>query len=44
MDNAHDCEHKCENLPGGYNCSCFAGYRLNAKDFKTCDGNVFIYN
>ena len=41
--NVHGCEQQCLNLPGGYNCTCSSGYRLNVKDFKKCDGNVF-YN
>ena len=36
--NVHGCEQQCLNVPGGYNCACSAGYRLNAQDSKTCDG------
>ena len=31
------------NLPGSYSCVCSVGYRLNAVDFKTCDGIVFKF-
>ena len=42
-DNKHGCEQQCLNFPGGYKCTCHSGYRINTKDFKRCDGNVFIY-
>ncbi|CAB3992609.1 uncharacterized protein LOC113676378 [Paramuricea clavata] len=32
-----DCQQECINYPGGYNCSCFNGYRTNATDYKRCD-------
>ena len=44
LGNVHGCEQQCLNVPGGYNCTCFAGYRLNAEDFTTCDGIVFTKN
>ncbi len=31
------CEQDCTNYPGGYECYCRAGYRLNA-DGCGCDG------
>ena len=40
MGNVHGCEQRCLNVAGGYNCSCFDGYRLNDEDFTTCDGIV----
>ena len=40
-----DCQQACINYPGGYNCSCYNGYRTNATDYKHCDGkrtNLYI--
>ena len=40
-----DCQHACINYPGGYNCSCYNGYRTNATDYKHCDGkrtNLYV--
>lgn len=31
------CEQDCTNYPGGYECYCSAGYRLNS-DGCSCDG------
>ena len=33
----NNCSHTCTNTPGGYYCSCRAGYLLN-DDGKTCTG------
>jgi hypothetical protein len=33
----HGCEMKCENYPGGYNCSCDEGFYL-ATDGEKCSG------
>ena len=35
----HSCEHKCQNTPGSYGCSCFYGYRQRA-DMQTCEGRL----
>ncbi|XP_028412377.1 uncharacterized protein LOC114535195 [Dendronephthya gigantea] len=32
-----DCEQNCINYPGGYNCSCYTGYRVNRNDYKLCN-------
>ena len=40
--NIHGCHQGCVNYPGGYNCSCKSGYRLNTSDFKSCDGKVYL--
>lgn len=34
------CEQDCTNYPGGYECYCRAGYRLNS-DGCGCDGDFF---
>ncbi|XP_036407869.1 thrombomodulin-like [Megalops cyprinoides] len=31
------CEHVCVNKPGGYNCSCFSGYRQTSQDPHKCE-------
>lgn len=38
-----DCEQKCVNVQGGYNCNCYAGYILT-DDRKSCQkqGNLFF--
>lgn len=33
------CEQECTNYPGGYECYCTAGHRLNA-DGCSCDGTI----
>ena len=38
--NAHDCQQKCVNVPGGYYCDCLAGYRLSKEDVKSCEGKI----
>lgn len=35
--NSPCCQQVCANTPGGYECSCFAGYRLNT-DGCGCEG------
>ena len=35
------CEQDCTNYPGGYECYCGAGYRLNS-DGCGCDGMVHL--
>ena len=34
------CSHICANTPGGFECKCRSGYRLNT-DQKTCIGEGF---
>lgn len=34
---SHCCQQDCYNYPGGYECVCYAGYRLNT-DGCGCDG------
>ncbi|XP_077993149.1 uncharacterized protein LOC144447117 [Glandiceps talaboti] len=41
----HECEHNCENLDGGYSCSCWSGYQLQpdgllCQDIDECDLNI----
>ena len=36
----HGCKQLCVNLRGGYKCDCDSGYRVNADDRKSCDGNL----
>ncbi|XP_040285946.1 uncharacterized protein LOC120999139 [Bufo bufo] len=31
------CEHKCTSFPGGHNCSCNNGYKVNAQNSSKCD-------
>jgi Calcium-binding EGF domain len=35
----HGCSVKCHNFPGGYNCTCHDGYKLN-DDNRTCSGKT----
>lgn len=37
------CSHFCRNYPGGYECSCRAGHRLNP-DGCGCDGKSYQIN
>lgn len=36
------CEQDCSNYPGGYECYCSAGYRLNS-DGCSCDGTQYTF-
>ena len=36
--NNGECDQKCSNLIGGYECSCYAGYRQSITNQKRCDG------
>jgi len=36
-----ECEQKCDNLPGRYNCYCFFGYQLR-DDRHTCEHSKLI--
>jgi hypothetical protein len=35
---AHGCQMKCNNLPGGYSCSCYNGYYITSNG-RECSGN-----
>lgn len=38
-EGTHECEHKCNNTVGGYNCSCHSGFQLDS-DLKKCSGKT----
>ena len=37
--NTSTCEQLCSNTIGSFLCDCLDGFRLNATDNSTCDGN-----
>lgn len=39
---SHGCKQLCKNLPGGFECQCQLGYRLEA-DQKTCVGKKLSF-
>ena len=39
---SHDCEQNCDNILGGYVCTCNEGFNLNTTDNKTCEGKLYI--
>ena len=41
-NSTHQCDHICHNTHGGYNCSCFTGFRLHG--LTSCTGKLRIYN
>ena len=38
QEGLHNCSQNCDELEGGFSCSCNAGYTL-AIDYVTCEGN-----
>lgn len=41
LEESSCCEQDCTNYPGGYECYCRAGYRLNS-DGCGCDGTQLL--
>ncbi len=33
----NNCDSKCNSTIGGFNCSCYTGYKLNTTTNHTCD-------
>ena len=40
----HNCSQLCIELPGGFKCSCYHGYQLQADDNITCEGIPLLLN
>ena len=38
----NNCSQLCIELPGGFACSCYYGYQLQADDNITCGGTVLL--
>ena len=40
--NVDGCQQNCINYPGGFNCTCFSGYRQRRTNVDSCEGDKIV--
>lgn len=42
-ENQGGCDHKCNVIDDQIHCECFAGFKLDENDGRTCHGKFSVY-